>query len=171
MTDSIVNRVSESGLITLDLEIFLPKTEWEAFDLAPYLFMGQVLKEKDFRQALSQVDWEAYKHKPVALFCSVEAIIPAWAYMLVATYLQPQASEIILATPAAARQQQLIRNIASLEAAPFTDQRVVVKGCGDEEMPAAAYLEIAKKLRPVVRSLMYGEPCSTVPLFKKAAKS
>lgn len=167
MSEEIINKIAASGLITLDLEEYYPKEEIGVFDLKPHLFMELILKEKDFRAALQNFDWTIYQDKVVAVTCSADAIIPMWAYMLVATYLQPVAKDIIFGNEQTARQQLFIKNIAAIPAADYTDQRVVVKGCGDLPIGEFAYLEITKKLRPVAKSIMYGEPCSTVPIFKK----
>lgn len=167
MSEEIVNKVAASGLITLDLEDYYPREDIALFDLKPHLFMELILKEKDFRATLQGMDWTQYQDKIVAVTCSADAIIPMWAYMLVATYLQPVAKDIIFGNEQTARQQLFIQNIAGIPAETYTDQRVVVKGCGDLPIGEFAYLEITKKLRPVAKSIMYGEPCSTVPIFKK----
>jgi hypothetical protein len=162
----IVNKVAESGLITLDLEIFYPKEDILSFDLKEHLFMGLILKEKDFRASLQSLDWSAYQGKAVALFCSADAIIPLWAYMLVTSYLNPIAKRVLSGTPEEAKKQLFIENIRALDPAQFSSSRVVVKGCGDIEISEYAFVEITSLLQPVVKSLMYGEPCSTVPVYK-----
>ena len=162
-----VNKVAESGLITIDLENWYPKGEIVVFDLKDYLFMGMIVKEKEFRDTLKNTDWEVYRNKMVSIICSVDAIIPSWAFMLVASYLQSVCKELALATPEEMRKQVFLRNIQSINSVDYKDQRVIVKGCGDTPIGDFAYLEITRILRPVVRSLMYGEPCSTVPVFKK----
>jgi len=162
-----VNKVAESGLITIDLENWYPKGEIVVFDLKDCLFMGMIVKEKEFRDTLKNTDWEVYRNKMVSVVCSVDAIIPSWAFMLVASYLQPVCKELALATPEEMRKQVFLRNIQSINSVDYKDQRVIVKGCGDTPIGDFAYLEITRILRPVVRSLMYGEPCSTVPVFKK----
>lgn len=162
-----VNKVAESGIITLNLEEYFPKEEVKLFDLKDYLFMGLILKEKDFREALKQLDVEPYRNKIVALTCSTDAIIPMWAYMLVTSLLQPVAIEIIFGNEEFAQQTLLLRNIDSIQKEEFNDQRVVIKGCGELPVKEAAYIEITKLLRPYAKSIMYGEPCSTVPVFKK----
>jgi hypothetical protein len=167
MSEEIINKVATSGLITLDLEEYYPREEILVFDLKPNLFMELILKEKDFRVALQQLDWSVYQDKVVAVTCTTDAIIPMWAYMLVGTYLQPVAKDIIFGNEQSARQQLFLQNIAAIPANDYADQRVVVKGCGDVPIGEYAYLEITKKLRPVAKSIMYGEPCSTVPIFKK----
>lgn len=167
MSEVFVNKVAESGILTLDLEQYLPKEEIAVFDIKGYLFMELILKEKDFRAALQSLDWSVYEGKNVAVTCSADAIIPVWAYMLITVYLQPVAKEVFFGTEEEMKKALLLRNIAELSAADFTDKRVVVKGCGDVEIGPFAYLEATKKLRPVAKSIMYGEPCSTVPIFKK----
>ena len=167
MGDTIINKVSESGLVTLDLETLFPTDEVMGFDMKDYLFMGLILKEKDFRESLNTTDWDVFKGKDVAIYCSADAIIPLWAYMLVSSYLQPVAKTVFAGTPDEFKKQQFISNIRNIDAPAFKDQRVVVKGCGDLELGEYAFIEITSKLRPVVKSLMYGEPCSTVPVYKK----
>ena len=167
MTDQIINKVASSALISLDLEEYYPKEEVLGFDLKPLLFMELILKEKEFRQSLLETDWQQFAGKIVAVYCSTDAIIPIWAYMLVASYLQPLAKDVIFGTPEKAKEAVLIRNIASIDPSSFQDQRVVVKGCGELPIGESAYLEITKTLRPVAKSIMYGEPCSTVPIYKK----
>ncbi len=165
--EEIVNRVSESGLITIDLEQYYPKGEIAVFDLKDHLFMGLILKEKDFRAALQTLEWEQYQHKNVAVTCTADAIIPVWAYMLVASYLQPVAKDVFFGDDKALIQNAISKNLADLNAAEFTDKRVVIKGCGEVSIPESAYLEVTTKLRPYAKSIMYGEPCSTVPIYKK----
>ena len=167
MEGEIINKVALSPLSTLDLETFYPKGEIVVFDLKPLLFMEMIIKEKEFRAALQAVDWTKFQDKIVAVDCTADAIIPVWAYMLVATYLQPFASDIILGTEETAIRETLLKRIAAIDVNQWLDKRVVVKGCGEVSIGEYAYLEITKRLRPVVKSIMYGEPCSTVPIFKK----
>lgn len=167
MADTIVNKVAESGLITLDLEQYYPNQEILVFDLAAHLFMGLILKEKDFRAAMKELDWEIYRGKAVAVTCTADAIIPMWAYMLVAVYLQPVAAEIFQGTETEFRKKLYLDRLAGLDLASFEGKRVVIKGCGDLAIGEYAYFEIARLLLPHVRSIMYGEPCSTVPVFKR----
>ena len=167
MSDQIVNKVASSALVSLDLEEYYPKEEVMGFDLKPLLFMELILKEKEFRQSLLEIDWEKYSGKIVAVHCSTDAIIPIWAYMLIASYLQPLSKDVIFGSEEKAREAVLIKNIASINPAHYQNQRVVVKGCGELPIGESAYLEITKTLRPVAKSIMYGEPCSTVPIFKK----
>jgi hypothetical protein len=167
MNESIVNKVSESGLITLDLEQYYPREEVVVFDLKDYLFMGLILKEKDFREALKSQDWENFRNKYVGVTCSADAIIPPWAYMLAASYLQPVAKDVIMGDQKDVHKAIFIKNIQGINVNEFAGQRVVVKGCGETPIGEFAYMEITKRLRPVVKTIMYGEPCSTVPIFKK----
>jgi hypothetical protein len=166
MDETIVNKVANSGLITLDLEKYIPEGEILVFDLKDHLFMGLILKEKDFREALKNLDWSVYQDKNVALLCSVDAIIPLWAYMLVVTYLEPVAKDIYLGAAPEMYKHLFLKNIASIDLSAFDGQRVVVKGCGEIPIENFAYAEITRLLRPVVKSIMYGEPCSTVPIYK-----
>lgn len=167
MAEIFVNKVAESGLLTLDLETLGGKHDWAVFDLRPFLFMELILKEKDYREALKQHDWEQYRGKLVAVYCSADAIIPMWAYMLAATFLEPVADGVVFGTPETARQQWLLNKVAQLDVSEYEGKRVVVKGCGDEPVGEAVYLAATVRLRPVVKSIMYGEPCSTVPIYKQ----
>jgi Protein of unknown function (DUF2480) len=167
MADTFVNKVAESGIITLNLEDYFPKEEVVVFDMKDHLFMGLILKEKDFREALKTLDTAIYENKVVALTCSADAVIPMWAYMLVASLLQPIAAEVIFGTEAYAKENILLRNIETIDTIAYNNARVVIKGCGELPIGEVAYIAITKKLRPVVKSIMYGEPCSTVPVFKK----
>lgn len=162
-----MNKVAESGLVTLDLETYLPKETIEVFDLKGYLFMELILKEKDFREAMKNIDWSSYQDKYVTITCSADAVIPVWAYMLVAASLQPYAREIYLGTAEEFQKKIFLDRLRAIDAAEFADKRVVVKGCGETPIGEYAYLEITSKLRPVAKTIMYGEPCSTVPVYKK----
>ena len=168
MSDPIINRVAESGLITLNPEDYFPKGETALFDLKDHLFMGMILKEKDFREALKNIDWTIYQNKNVALFCSADAIIPVWAWMLVASYLQPVAKEIVMGDEKELHKQLFLKNLSAININELADKRVVIKGCGETPVGDYVYMEITKLIRPVVKSIMYGEPCSTVPVFKKS---
>jgi len=167
MSEPIINKVAESGLISLDLEHYYPRGEMAVFDMKDHLFMGMILKEKDFREALKNLDWSAYKDKNVALTCSADAIIPVWAWMLVATYLQPVAKEIVMGDEKELHKTLFLKNLSQIDMNEFADKRIVVKGCGETPIDDFVYMEITKMLRPVAKSIMYGEPCSTVPLYKK----
>lgn len=171
MSEPFVNKVAESGLITLDLEKYYPRGETAVFDLKDHLFMGMILKEKDYREALKGLDWEIYRGKNVALTCTADAIIPVWAWMLAATYLQPVAAQVVMGDEATLLRQLFTDNISAIDYREFEGQRVVVKGCGETPIPDYIYMEITKRLRPVAKSIMYGEPCSTVPVYKRQPPS
>jgi hypothetical protein len=164
----IVNKVAESALYTLDLAKYYPAEDSiRVFDLKPFLFMELILKEKDFREALKNHNWEDYRDKHVGVTCSADAIIPVWAYMLVASYLEPVAKSVHMAGEEDIRNVVLQSNLRDLDVNDLKDVRVVVKGCGELPISNEAYMHITAKLRPVAKSIMYGEPCSTVPIFKK----
>ena len=167
MAEQLVNKVAESGIITVDPASYIPVGETVVFDLKDHLFMGLILKEKDFRETLKNMDWEQYRNRNVAVTCSADAIIPVWAYMLVASNLQPVAKEIVMGDEQELHRQLFLKNIAQINAHDFDDKRVVIKGCGDIPIGDFVYLELTKLLRPVAKSIMYGEPCSTVPVYKK----
>ena len=167
MEDEIINKVAQSSLETIDLESYYPKEEIVVFDLKPFLFMELILKEKDFRASLQSVDWNIYSNKIVAVTCSADAVIPVWAYMLVASYLERFAKDIIMGDDKTAVKQILLKRLGMIDINSYLDKRVVVKGCGELEIGDFAYMEITKLLRPVAKSIMYGEPCSTVPIYKK----
>ncbi|MFN0034236.1 MAG: DUF2480 family protein [Saprospiraceae bacterium] len=168
METALVNRVANSGLVTIDLEEMYPAGEVAPFDLKGYLFMELILKEKDFRDALNALDWEHYRGKNLAVFCSADAIIPLWAYMLVATHAAPFVQDMALCEPADFAEKAFLKKIAALDIQDYAGKRIVVKGCGDKPVPPSAYLEITHRLQPVARSILFGEPCSTVPVYKKA---
>lgn len=163
----LVNRVANSALITINLEEFFPKEEIAFFDLKDYLFMGLILKEKDFREALAAHDWSQYQGKVLLVYCTADAIIPMWAYMLVASYATPFAADVFQGTAEAYYQAAMNKSLAAFDPAQYEEKRIVIKGCGDKPVPPSAYLEITRRLRPHAKSIMYGEPCSTVPIYKK----
>lgn len=167
MSEPSINKVAESGLISLDLSQYIPKNDIVIFDIKPYLFMELILKEKDFRASLNAIDWTQFENKIVGIFCSADAIIPMWANMLIVSNLSPYAKSIYFGDESKTRELVLLEEIQKIDAATFIDQRVVVKGCGDILIGESAFIAITQKLRPVVKSIMYGEPCSTVPVYKK----
>jgi len=167
MSDEIVNRVANSKLITLDLEDFYPEGERVLLDIKDWLFEGFVLREKDFREHIKTHDWSQYKDNYIALMCSTDAIIPAWAFMLISIQLEPYAKKNVLGDLDALETsiyQDIVNNL-DLEA--YKDKPVIIKGCSKKPVPINAYAMISIKLKPVVKSLMYGEACSSVPLFKR----
>lgn len=161
-----VNRVQQSSLVTLNLEDFYTPGDRAFFDLKPFLFQEIILKEKDFREKLKQTDWQVFKGKHVAIGCTAEAIIPTWAHMLVAINLQPVVASLIFGSLRDLEIYLFRKAIEPLDWQAFTGAKVVVKGCSKIEVPEAIYVEVTAKLRPLVFSIMFGEPCSTVPLFK-----
>src|SRR2546423_8306238 len=144
MEDVIVNKVAESGLITLDLEEYYPKEETAVFDLKDHLFMGLILKEKDYREKLKNTDWSVYQGKNVCVTCSADAVIPMWAYMLTTSYLQPVAKEVVYGNEDFLHRALFIKNLSAINPADFTGKRVVIKGCGDKSISETAYVEITK---------------------------
>ena len=167
--DSIINKVAQSELITLDLAEYIPNIDlFASFDIKDFLFKELILKEKDFRLALSNFDWNQYTGKYVSVFCSTDAIIPVWAYMLVSSYVTPFAKSVFLGSKDEFFKKIFISTISSINTDEYLDKKVVIKGCGEIAIPEYAYLEITTLLRPLVQSLMYGEPCSTVPIYKKS---
>lgn len=167
MSDIIVNKIAQSGIITIDLEDFLPQHEIIAFDIKPYLFKEMILKEKDFRASMKALDWSTYTNQCVAVFCSADAIIPMWAYMLIVTQLNEVNAQVYTGNVEEVQEQLFIEAIRHIPEGEYIDKRVVIKGCSDHPLPASAYVEISKKMLPLVASLMFGEPCSTVPVYKK----
>lgn len=167
MEEIIVNKVSQSSLETIDLENFYPEGETIVFDLKDYLFMELILKEKDYRENLKKKDWSVYENKNVCITCSADAVIPLWAYMLAVSYLQPVAKDVVTGNESFMQEVLFLKNLQKINVTEFEGKRVVIKGCGEKEIPAFVYAEITKILLPVVQSIMYGEPCSTVPVFKK----
>jgi hypothetical protein len=171
MEDVIINKVAQSALITLDLEKFYPEGETAVFDLKDYLFMELILKEKDYRESLKNLDWSVYKNKNVCVTCSADAIIPVWAYMFAVSNLQPLAREVILGDANFLLEVLFLKNLWKIDAREYEGKRVVVKGCGEKKIPETAYAEITKILRPVAKSIMYGEPCRTGPVYKQPSQA
>lgn len=169
--DTIVNKVAESGIVTVDLAKYTPEDEaLISFDIKPYLFKEMILREKDFRASMKEHDWSQYKNKYVAIHCTADAIVPMWAYMLISSNLNDTATGVYFGTSEEYAKKITSDNIAQIDATEYEDKRVVLKGCGDKSVPEIAYVIATEKLRPVVKSLMYGEPCSTVPIYKKPLK-
>ncbi len=166
MDDEIVNRVANSKLITIDLEDFYPKGTRSVIDIKDWLFHEQILKESDFREHLKNHDWSQYKDHYVALACSTDAIIPSWAYMLISTYVLPFAKKIVAGNLLTLETSIFQDIIAHLDIENFAGKPVIIKGCSNKPIPETAYIQLIEKLQPVVKSIMFGEACSTVPLFK-----
>lgn len=167
MADEIVNKVAQSGIETIDLEQWIADLPLEVLDIKDHLFQGLILREKDFRAFVSEHNWEQYSQKRLAVFCSTDAVIPTWAYMLVTKACAPYTQEIYFASPQECAALIAERSLANFPVEKFTDARVVIKGCGHRELSNHAYVCLSTKLLPLVKSLMFGEPCSTVPIYKK----
>lgn len=166
-TEEIVNRVATSGIVSLDLEELFHPGERVLFDIKDQLFQGLILREKDFREFLKSHDWSLYAGKNVAIICSEDAIVPTWAYMLLAVQLQPFANAFVFGDLETLENQLFLDAVRNINVDEFAGKRVVVKGCSKVPVPVSAFVEVSRLLKPVVQSLMFGEPCSTVPLYKK----
>lgn len=167
MEDIIVNRVAKSGLLSLDLEDYYHTGERVVYDLKDNLFMGLILKEKDFREFIKAHDWSQYSDKNVAITCSEDAIVPTWAYMLLAIQLEPYAHMVVFGSLTDLETKLYEVALSKINFQEYEGKRVVVKGCSKVAVPTSAYVEVTRRLRPYAQSIMFGEPCSTVPLYKK----
>ncbi len=171
MENEIVNRVANSKLITINLEDYIPQGERILLDLKDILFQGMILREADFRQWVKENDWEKYKDAHVAINCSAEAIIPQWAYMILATKLTGIAKSISRGDLEELEKDIFRKEIEKIDPREYTDKPVVIKGCFDRPIPEQSYMWITEKVKPFVKSIMYGEPCSTVPVYKAPKKN
>lgn len=169
MPEPIVNKVAESGIVTLDLETYYPaQDKVYLLDLKDFLFMGLILKEKDFREALRQLDLNPFEQALVGVTCSADAIIPQWAYMLISAKISPVAKVVLMAdSEEMIRHKYHILQLQQMDVQIYQDKRMVIKGCGEQPMSSEAYLTITNRLMPIAKSIMYGEPCSTVPVYKR----
>ena len=165
--ENIINKVAQSGLVTLDPASFYPQGDRVVYDIKDNLYMELILKEKDFREFVKNHDWPQYTGKNVAITCTADAIVPAWAYMLIANRMAPFAREVVFGDAAVLETVLFEKAMAGFDVEQYRDQRVVIKGCGDTDVPVSAYVELTKKLTPVAKSIMFGEPCSTVPIYKR----
>lgn len=165
--ENIINKVAQSGLISFDLADIYPKGERIVYDIKDNLFHGLILKEKDFREFVKQHDWTQYQDKHVAITCSADAIVPTWAYMLLTNKLAPYAATIVFGSLETLETVIFERAIGSLDFEKYKDERIVIKGCGEIDIPVSAYTELTARLTKVAKSIMYGEPCSTVPIYKR----
>ncbi|MBL7851754.1 MAG: DUF2480 family protein [Cyclobacteriaceae bacterium] len=163
----LINRVTQSGLVTLNLEDHYPRVGIAELDLQQLLVGGLMLREKDLREFVRNHDWSQYRDKVVAVHCSADAIIPTWAYMLVTVSLQPFARKVVFGNRADAVADAFQESLNQIDWNSYRDAKVVVKGCGDLHVPESVFVEVTSRLRAVAASIMYGEPCSTVPLFKR----
>ncbi len=165
--EEIQNKVAQSGLVTFNLEELIDTAPQMLIDIKEQLYMGLMLKEKEFRIFIKEHDWSQYKDSNIAITCSTDAIVPTWAFMLVANKLSGIAKNIVFGTLENLQEVLFEARINTIDVTPFIDQRVVVKGCSDQPVPVSAYVSLTAKLTPVVKTLMFGEPCSTVPIYKK----
>jgi hypothetical protein len=166
----IVNRVAKSKIRTIDLEKYYPEGRRVGLDISQWLYKGFVVKEKDFRSALKEHDWNKYEDCYVAMYCSTDAIIPEWAYMLVSTYLKEHASKVIYGKLKELELLLFQEAVDKIDANEYKDKPVIIKGCSEKVIPQNAYIQLVQKLQPVVKSMMFGEACSSVPLYKKPRK-
>ena len=167
MENEIVNRVANSKLVTFDLEDFYPKGTRVSFDISQWLLEGIVLKEKDFRTSVANHDWAQYQGQYVALYCSTDAIVPGWAFLLVSLQLAAYANKTVVGSLETLESILFAEIISTMDVSDFKDKPVIIKGCAHKPIPQNAYVLIAKKLQPVAKIIMYGEACSAVPLFKR----
>ena len=166
MENEIINKVANSGLITFDLEEYYPKGERVLFDIKPLLFHELILKEKYFREFIKQHNWQQYQDKYVAVTCTNDAIVPTWAYMLISLALQPYSKQLVFGNIETLESILFSAVLRNIDFSKYKDQRIVIKGCGKLPVPTHAYTQLAFELKPFAKSIMYGEPCSTVPLYK-----
>lgn len=166
MENEIINKVAGSGIVTINLEDFIVEGERILFDIKPLLFQELILKEKDLREFIKTNNWSIYQNKLVALTCSNDAIVPTWAYMLITLALEPFVKKVIFGNLHELENILFAQQLSELNITPFTNARVVIKGCGEKPVPTNAYIQLTALLKPIAKSIMYGEPCSTVPLYK-----
>ena len=167
MEDDIINRVASSKLVVVDLEDYYPKGVRTVFDIKEWLFQELVLREKDFREQVKNHDWSQYQDHYVALTCTSDAIVPAWAFMLLTMHLQPYAKTIVIGSLEQLETSIYQDIIQNLETETFVNQPLIIKGCSHKPVPANAYIMLSQKLKPIAKSIMYGEACSSVPLYKR----
>ena len=165
--EEIVNRVANSTLVSLDFDEYIDQSPMTFFDVKDCLYQGLILREKDFRQFIKEFDWSQYDGKNVGVHCSADAIVPTWAYMLVATKLQGIANKMVFGREEELEKELIDEAIQQILKQKLQDAKVVIKGCGNLKSRDYAFFELTKKLAPIVSSIMYGEPCSTVPVYKK----
>ena len=167
MDKPLVNRVANSSLKTIDLESFLPKEEIVEFDIKDYLFQGLILKEKDFRAELKAFDWSVLEGKQLLIYCSVDAIVPVWAYMLVSANARKYTDLIFFGSKKELNQTAIQKALDKIDGSIYKGERIIIKGCSEHDVPVSAYVELTSKLQPYAQSIMFGEACSNVPIFKR----
>lgn len=165
--ENIINKVAQSGLVSLDLAELYPPGDRMVYDITDNLFHGLMLREKDFREFIKDHNWEAYTGKHIAITCSAEAIVPTWAYMLLANRLAPYAKTVVFGDLELLETILFERALEKLDMEKYRDQRIVIKGCGEIAIPESAFIDLTVKLTGFAKSIMYGEPCSTVPIYKR----
>ena len=170
MKGEIINRVAESDLITLNLEDYYAREERVFIDISNNLYEGMALREKDFREYIEKEDWSGYSNRIVGIYCSVDAIIPTWAYMLLSVKLAPYAKRVIYGDGEKVEEILFHDAIQNIKPEAFHDKKIVIKGCGHIRIPESAFVQLTTLLQPYVKSIMYGEPCSTVPIYKRPKK-
>jgi len=166
MSETILNKVANSVLVNFDLESYIPKGSRTFIDISQWLEQGFLLREKPFREALITHDWKKYSRHHIALGCSTGAVLPAWASLLVTSYLQPVAKIIVLGSLVELERQIFRKMITELDLTPFEGKPIMIKGCSDATIPQDAYILLVQRLQSVAKSLFYGEACSSVPLWK-----
>jgi len=167
MAEEIINRVANSKLVVFDLEDFYPEGKRVVFDIKDWLYEGFVLREKDFREQVKNYNWSQHKNQYVALTCSTDAIVPAWAFMLITLQLQPYTKKTVLGSLEALETEIYQEIIANLDTSTYKDKPVIIKGCSKKPVPNSALIMLSNKLKPVVKSILFGEACSSVPLYKR----
>ncbi|GAA0714027.1 DUF2480 family protein [Aquimarina litoralis] len=168
MAEEIINRVANNkNLITIDLEDYYPEGDRVVFDIKDWLYEGFILREKEFRQQVSEHDWSQYQNAYVALHCSSDAIIPGWAYLLLTTKLTPFAKHVAVGSLKDLETMLFSDIIRTLDISAYQDKLLIIKGCANKPIPENAYIQLIQKLQPIAKSIMYGEACSSVPLFKR----
>ncbi|NBV14173.1 MAG: DUF2480 family protein [Sphingobacteriia bacterium] len=163
----IINKVAQSGLVTFNLQDYYTQGKRQVLDIQEWLFKGLMLKEKEFREFVKAHDWSQYSGGCVSIICSADAIVPTWAYMLIATKLQPHTDNFVFGSLSELETELFVRALSKVDFSNYTDAKIVIKGCSEVEVPIAIYVEVTRLLMPFAAKLMYGEPCSTVPLWKK----
>jgi hypothetical protein len=167
VAEEIINRVANSKLITFDLEEIYPKGERISFDISQWLLEGIVLRESEFRNKATEHNWSQYQNKFVALFCSTDAIVPGWAYLLLSLHLAPYAKKVTVGSLDELESILFTELLQNIDVSEYIDKPVIIKGCAHKPIPQNAYVILAQKLQPIAKSIMYGEACSSVPLFKR----
>ncbi|MGI8892783.1 MAG: DUF2480 family protein [Bacteroidia bacterium] len=163
----IINKVASSGLITFNLEDYYVRRERVELDIKDWLYEGLMLREKDFRETLKNYNWSLFENKFVAVFCSADAVVPTWAFMLISIYLHPFAKKIVFGNLIDLEKSLFDDALNKIDFSQFKDERIVIKGCSKIKVPESVYVDVTTRLMPYAKSIMFGEPCSTVPVYKR----